>query len=195
MLPRPLTFRQRILWALLALGVLPTGSVLVCWALTIQNGSTAGAMRTAVAEAGNSGRVLVETLDTTKLTLRECQALAAHTASLSAVLTRAQQVTSYSKYIGAAATVLLLLLGAIIIYAGTRVAGHLSRQLSRPIGELVEWTGFIRRHEPLPTEPPKRGAPEFGELRDALRGMADELEVARSRELEAERLRAFREVA
>lgn len=195
MLPRPLTFRQRILWALLALGVLPTGAVLVSWALTIQNGSTAGAMRTAVAEAGNSGRVLVETLDTTKLTLRERQVLAAHTASLSAVLTRAQQVTSYSKYIGAAATVLLLLLGAIIIYAGTRVAGHLSRQLSRPIGELVEWTGFIRRHEPLPTEPPKRGAPEFGVLRDALRGMADELEVARSRELEAERLRAFREVA
>ena len=195
MLPRPLTFRQRILWALLALGVLPTSAVLVSWALTLQNSSTAEAMRTAVAESGNTGRVLVETLDTTKLTLPERRALAAHTASLSAVLTRAQQVSAYSRYIGAAATAMLLLLGAVIIYAGTRIAGHLSRQLSRPIGELVEWTGFIRRREPLPTEPPKRGAPEFGVLRDALRGMADELDAGRERELEATRLRAFREVA
>jgi signal transduction histidine kinase len=195
MLPRPLTFRQRILWALLALGVLPTGAVLVSWALTIQNGSTAEAMSQAVTASGTTGRILIETIDTTKLTRAERQALDEHRAALSNVLRRAQQISSYSKFLGAGATALLLLLGAVIVYAGSRVAGHLSRQLSRPIGELVEWTGFIRRREPLPTEPPKKGAPEFGVLRDALRGMADELEVARSRELEAERLRAFREVA
>lgn len=195
MLPRPLTFRQRILWALLALGVLPTSAVLVSWALTLQNSTTTEAMRTAVVETGNSGRVLIETLDTTKLTRAERSALNEHVAALSTVLSRTQQISAYSKYLAAAATALLLLLGAIIIYAGTRIAGHLSRQLSRPIGELVEWTGFIRRREPLPTEPPKRGAPEFGVLRDALRGMADELEVGRDRELEAARLRAFREVA
>ncbi|MEO6067355.1 MAG: HAMP domain-containing sensor histidine kinase [Gemmatimonadales bacterium] len=195
MLARPLTFRQRILWALLALGVLPTGAVLVSWALTLQNSSTAEAMRTAVAASGNSGRVLIQTLDTTRLTRAERKALADHAAALSTVLSRTQQISAYSKYLGAAATALLLLLGAIIVYAGTRIAGHLSRQLSRPIGELVEWTGFIRRREPLPTEPPKKGAPEFGVLRDALRGMADELDVGRERELEATRLRAFREVA
>ncbi len=195
MLPRPLTFRQRILWALLALGVVPTGAVLVSWALTIQNSSTAEAMRSAVAESGNSGRVLIETLDTTRLSRAERRALADHAAALSTVLSRTQQISAYAKYLGAAATALLLLLGAIIVYAGTRIAGHLSRQLSRPIGELVEWTGFIRRREALPVEPPKKGAPEFGVLRDALRGMADELEVGRERELEATRLRAFREVA
>jgi two-component system nitrogen regulation sensor histidine kinase NtrY len=195
MLPRPLTFRQRILWALLALGVLPTGAVLVTWALTLQSGSTADAMRQAVAESGTSGRVLIETLDTTRLSRIERRALNDHAAALSRVLTRAQQISNYSKYVGATATVVLLLLGAIIIYAGSRIAGHLSRQLSRPIGELVEWTGYIRRREALPTEPPKRGAPEFGVLRDALREMADDLAEASQRELEAERLRAFREVA
>ena len=195
MLPRPLTFRQRILWALLALGVVPTGTVLVSWALTIQNGSTAEAMRSAVAETGKTGRVLLQTLDTTKLTVRERQALATHAAALNSVLSRTQQISAYDKYLGAAATVLLLLLGAIIVYAGTRIAGHLSRQLSRPIGELVEWAGHLGRGEVLPTEPPKKGAPEFGVLRDAFRGMAGELETARARELEAERLRAFREVA
>lgn len=195
MLPRPLTFRQRILWALLALGVLPTSAVLVSWALTLQNSTTTEAMRTAVAATGSSGRVLLETLDTTRLTRAERKALADHAAALSSVLSRSQQISAYSKYLGAAATALLLLLGAIIVYAGTRIAGHLSRQLSRPIGELVEWTGFIRRREALPTEPPKKGAPEFGVLREALRGMADELDVGRERELEAARLRAFREVA
>jgi len=40
-----------------------------------------------------------------------------------------------------------------------------------------------------------RGAPEFEALRQALRELADTLAAARDRELEAERLRAFREVA
>ena len=56
--------------------------------------------------------------------------------------------------------------------------GHLSRQLSRPIEELIGWTGHIRRMEPLPPDRPRRGAPEFEALRTALREMADALEQA-----------------
>src|SRR2546427_12517924 len=40
-----------------------------------------------------------------------------------------------------------------------------------------------------------RGAPEFEALRQALRELATALDAARGKELEAERLRAFREVA
>jgi signal transduction histidine kinase len=76
-----------------------------------------------------------------------------------------------------------------------RVGGHLSRQLSRPIDELVGWTGHIRRLEPLPPDRPRRGAPEFEALRTALREMAEALSQGRARALEAERLRAFRETA
>src|SRR5205807_1594702 len=54
---------------------------------------------------------------------------------------------------------------------------------------------MIRRRMPLPAGPPTRGAPEFEALRQALRELATALEAARERELEAERLRAFREVA
>ena len=43
----------------------------------------------------------------------------------------------------------ILLLGAGVLYAAINLAGHLSRQLSRPIDELVGWTQLIRRHEPL----------------------------------------------
>ena len=49
--------------------------------------------------------------------------------------------------------------------------------------------------EPLPPDRPRRGAPEFEALRTALREMADALEQGRAREIEAERLRAFRETA
>ena len=82
------------------------------WALTLQNSSTTEAMRLAVAETGNSGRVLLQTLDTTKLTHLERKALADHKAALSSVLSRSQQLSSYSKYLGATATALLLLLGS-----------------------------------------------------------------------------------
>jgi signal transduction histidine kinase len=76
-----------------------------------------------------------------------------------------------------------------------RLGGHLSRQLSRPIEELIGWTTHIRRSEPLPPDSTSRGAPEFAALRTALREMADALDRGRAREIEAERLRAFRETA
>jgi signal transduction histidine kinase len=75
------------------------------------------------------------------------------------------------------------------------VAGHLSRQLSRPIDELVGWTALIRAGSPLPEGSDPRGAPEFGTLRTGMRTMARELALGRQRALEAERARAFRETA
>src|SRR5256885_14184900 len=48
---------------------------------------------------------------------------------------------------------------------------------------------------PLPAGPPTHGAPEFEALRQALRELATALDQARDEEVEAERLRAFREVA
>jgi signal transduction histidine kinase len=71
----------------------------------------------------------------------------------------------------------------------------LRRQLSRPIDELVGWTDRLGRGEELPEGPPRKGAPEFAVLRSRMRAVASELRDARSREIEAERLRAFRESA
>jgi signal transduction histidine kinase len=87
-------------------------------------------------------------------------------------------------------------LAVLIIGIGaSRVAGHLSRNLSRPLQELVGWTAHIGRGEPLPTTPPRRGAPEFQVLRERMRDMAGELELGRTRALEAERAAALRESA
>ena len=55
---------------------------------------------------------------------------------------------------------------------------------------------LIRRRMALPGDGlATRGAPEFEALRQALRELATALDAARGKELEAERLRAFREVA
>ncbi|MBX6331455.1 MAG: HAMP domain-containing histidine kinase, partial [Gemmatimonadaceae bacterium] len=108
------------------------------------------------------------------------------------------QAKRYS-YITSRAVVLVVVFAlvgsALLALLASRVAGHLSRQLSRPLSEIVEWAELIARGRELPEGPPRRGAPEFAVLRSRMRKMAHELAAARKRELEAERLEAFRETA
>jgi len=190
-----LSFRQRILLVLIVLGTVPTAIALVGWALTLRASDPVAAGRGAIEQVGSSGRALVETLDTTRLSAVERAALARHVASLNSALTRVQQASTYTRIYSGALTLVLLAFGGVLIYASVRLGGHLSRQMSRPMEELIGWTGHIRRHESLPPDQPQRGAPEFAALRTALREMAANLELGRARELEAERLRAFQEVA
>ena len=146
-------------------------------------------------EVGASGRTLIQTLDSTRLTRAERRALSEHADKLNRALAQLQRVEAFGRYYYAGLGLVVLLVGAAFLYASLRLGGHLSRQLSRPIEELIGWTGHIRRMEPLPADRPRRGAPEFEALRTALREMADALEQARDRAIEAERLRAFRETA
>lgn len=83
----------------------------------------------------------------------------------------------------------------LLTLLASRAAGHLSRQLSRPLHELVGWTDLVRRGQPLPAGAEARGAPEFEVLRDGMRQMATDIEAGRIAAMEAERLAAFRESA
>lgn len=190
-----LSFRQRILLVLIVLGTVPTAAALIGWALTLRASDPVAAGRGAIEQVGATGRNLLETMDTLRLSPAERAALSRHVSSLNNALSRMQQASTYTRFYSGALTLLLLAFGALILYASVRLGGHLSRQLSRPMDELIGWTGHIRRHEPLPPDRAQRGAPEFAALRTALREMAANLEQGRSRELEAERLRAFQEVA
>src|SRR6478609_5652802 len=174
-----LAFRQRILLILILLGAVPTAVAILGWALTVRSTTPAAGALRAMEDVGASGRTLLQTLDSTRLSPAERRALSDHAAKLNRALGQLQRVTTFGRY----------------YYAGLGLGGHLSRQLSRPIEELIGWTGHIRRLEPLPPDRPGRGAPEFEALRRALREMADALDQGRARALEAERLRAFRETA
>ena len=129
------------------------------------------------------------------LTPTQDAAVSAHERELSASLTQARRL----RYLIEQAMPLVAILSitgiALLAVGVSRMAGHLSRQLSRPLDELVEWTRLIARGERLPDAPPARGAPEFESLRGSMRQMAGELERARATAVETERLSAFRETA
>jgi signal transduction histidine kinase len=190
-----LSFHQRILLILICLGAIPTAAAIVGWGLTIRAATPAAGPRRAMEEVGATGRTLLRTLDTLDLSRAERDALAAHAATLNNAIGQLQRAETYNRYYFAGLGIAVFLLGAAALYASVRLGGHLSRQLSRPIEELIGWTGHIRRMEPLPPDRPRRGAPEFAALRTALREMAEALERGRAEALEAERLRAFRETA
>src|SRR5579884_4251280 len=191
----PLPFRQRIFLILAALTAAPTALAVVGWALAVRTVAPSAGARVALEEVAASARAMVERMDTVRLAPRERAALREHLERLSASVTLARRAEAYVRLYASGFAVVVVVLGGVVVVAALRLAGHLSRQLSRPIDELVGWTRLIRRRLPLPLGPPTRGAPEFEALREALRELAAALETARERELEAERLRAFREVA
>src|SRR5918997_1078525 len=190
-----LSFHRRILLILVCLGALPTALAVLGWGLTIRSTTGAPGTRDAVQELARSGRGLLHTIDSTRLSPAERRALADHADQLNTAIGQLQRADTFSRYYYAGLGLVILLGGGAVLYASVRLGGHLSRQLSRPIEELIGWTGHIRRMEPLPPDQPPRGAPEFSALRTALREMAGALELGRAREIEAERLRAFRETA
>jgi signal transduction histidine kinase len=190
-----LAFRQRILLVLICLGAAPTAVAILGWALTVRSTTPAAGALRAMEDVGVSGRTLIQTLDSTRLSLPERRALTDHANKLNSALGQFQRVDTFGRYYYAGLGLVVLLVGAAFLYASVRLGGHLSRQLSRPIEELIGWTGHIRRMEALPPDLPRRGAPEFEALRTALREMAQAIEQGRAREIEAERLRAFRETA
>jgi two-component system nitrogen regulation sensor histidine kinase NtrY len=190
-----LSFRRRILLALLLLGVLPASLGIVGWTKALRNLTPTIAGRAAFEEVGGTAREYLRLADSTRMGPAERDALRRHTQSLSSALLRAQQAETFSRWWAYGTTVVVLVLGSLLVYVSVLTMRSLSRQLSAPIDELIDWTGHLRRGEPLPAAERRGGAPEFAALRQALRDTAAELEQARAAELEAERLRAFREVA
>jgi len=190
-----LPFRQRIFVILVALTGVPTALAVVGWALAVRTVAPSAGARVALEETAASARQMLEHMDTTHLAPGERAALRQHLEQLSNSVTLARRAETYLRYYAGGFAAVVIVFGALVMTASVRLAGHLSRQLSRPIDELVGWTRLIRRRMPLPAGPATRGAPEFEALRQALRELATALDAAREKELEAARLRAFREVA
>src|SRR5881409_2647160 len=198
-----LPFRQRIFLILVALTAVPTALAVVGWALAVRTVGPSAGTRAGWEEVAAAARDMADRIDTTRLAPRERAAVRRLLEQVSTEVTLSRRAETYLRYYTGAFAGVVVVLGAVVVFAAVRLAGHLSRQLSRPIDELVGWTRLIRRRMPLPAAgggggggpPPSRGAPEFEALRQALRELATTLDDARERELEAERLRAFREVA
>lgn len=190
-----LRFRQRIFFVLVAFGAIPTALALAALAVQLAPTGPRRGARVALEVVAASGRRALASVDTTGLPDSARAALREHAGQLSTSLTLARRADTLNRYTAGVLAALIVLIGVLLVAASLNLAGHFSRQLSRPIDELLGWTRRLERREPLPAAAGVRGAPEFDVLRNALRRASAELERATRQELEGERLRAFREIA
>lgn len=190
-------FRTRLLLILALFAFVPSILLTVAWswlaarALPVLAGSAAWEQ---VVTTGDEAIQLVRTAD---LSPEAEAALARHETELGESRLQARRVAFLTQRAVPAIVFVGIVLVTLLTLLASRAAGHLSRQLSRPLDELVGWTERISRSQrlPLPNEGEARGAPEFGVLRDSMRSMATELDARRRSAVETERLAAFRESA
>ena len=189
-------FRARLFLILLAFALIPTIVLAAAWELTVVRALPLLGTAPAMERIAVSGRRAIDAARTAPLTPAQQALLEEHGRALDEGLLRGRQM-QFLMTRRAPAVAALAALGAALFFGiiASRVAGHLSRNLSRPLSELVGWTETIGRGEPLPEGPPRKGAPEFVVLRNRMREMATELRLARTRALEAERATALRESA
>lgn len=190
-----LGFRGRLFLILLLFALVPSLVLSLAWTLTSTLVLPIGGATTAWDSTAATGARALAVARSRPLTRAESAALAAHEETLRENALRANQAGFFFKRAARAVLIAAIVAFAILVVVGSRVAGHLSRSLSRPIQELVGWTDHIVRREPLPDARVKRGAPEFEVLRTRMREMALELEQGRRAALEAERASALREAA
>jgi two-component system, NtrC family, nitrogen regulation sensor histidine kinase NtrY len=213
-----LRFRTRLVLILSLFAIVPALLLTLLWSGTVSSALPFVTGRSAWDSVAASGEKAIAAARQNPLTPSQRRVIDAHERELR---TSVEQARRYSFLAGrtvrviAIAGVLALL---VLTGAASRVAGHLSRQLSRPLDELVRWTELIGHGEQLPPPPEPtvvsiqqkngddgttidvttsrvRGAPEFEMLRRSMREMVSELAHGRQQAIEAERLHAFRESA
>ena len=189
-------FRARLFLILLAFALIPTIVLSAAWELTVVGALPLLGTVPAMEKIAGTGELAVTAAKATTVSRAQRTALDEHQRALDEGLLRARQMeflmTRKVPVVAGGVALLACLLFAVV---ASRVADHLSRNLSRPLSELVGWTATIERGEPLPDGPPGKGAPEFVVLRNRMREMSTELRLGRVRALEAERATALRESA
>ncbi len=195
MLNMRVPFRYRIFLGLLSLGTLPLAAALVVLALQVRSTGSPAGPRAALDEVAQSGRTLIADIDTLALTDEGRLALRAHTETIAQATTLARRAEALTRTAGGALGATILLAAAVLVGLSIYLARNWSLQISRPIEELISWTQRIKRGERLPATSKEPGGPEFASLRGALHDMSAALHLARQREIERERLVAFRETA
>jgi signal transduction histidine kinase len=192
------SFQRRVFLALLAVAFLPATLLLLAGTGAVQwwvsTTGTAGPW----GSLAESGQMLVDRVQDGGVTdPAVVEAAEAHGEALSESF-RISRVFSlvadrFLSLLPLLALALALLVGALAYFA----ARQLSRGFSRPIRDLVGWTGLIGRGEPLPAPGPgdARGVQEFAVLRSALRQMALDLEEGRTQAIQNAKLRSWNEMA
>jgi len=189
-------FRARLFLILLGFALIPTIVLAAAWEMTVVRALPLLGTTPAMEDIAATGGRAIAAVRAAPLSPGQRALLDEHQRSLDEGLLRGRQMEFLMTRRAPAVAALAALSAALLFgVVASRVAGHLSRNLSRPLSELVGWTETIGRGEPLPEGPPRKGAPEFVVLRNRMREMATELRLGRTRAVEAERATALRESA
>lgn len=192
-----LQYRTRLIIVLSLFAIVPAALLTILWGGTMRSAISLVAGQSAWESVASTGQRAIAAVRKGRLSPAARLAVNAHERELSSSIEQARRFGFLAGRSMRVVTALALLALIVFAIAASRVAGHLSRQMSRPLVEIVGWTEMIGRGEDLP--PPEaqvaRGAPEFATLRDRMRQMAVAIDVGRKRAAEAERLKAYRESA
>lgn len=193
------SLRSRLFVALLLAALIPSALLLAGGTLVVREMVVAAGSAGPWGEVASSGSDLLELLEREPdLDPAVREAVERHRAHLSESM-RLSQVYAFLGervllLLPATAVILLLVAAGLALWAAKRF----SRGLSRPVGELVRWSGELGAGRPLPPPDPEReGAEirEFRKLRVALRHLEVELAEAREREIREARTRSWTEMA
>src|SRR3954452_18760472 len=212
-----LRFRTRLVLILSLFAIVPAFLLTLLWSGTVSTALPFVTGRSAWDSVAASGERAIAAARQAPLTSSQRRAIDNHERELRTSVEQARRYSFLAERSVRVIAIAGLLALLILTGAASRVAGHLSRQLSRPLDELVRWTDLIGHGESLPPSPEPtvvsrvrnngdgpmievttsrvRGAPEFETLRRSMREMVSELEHGRRQAVEAERLQAFRETA
>jgi two-component system, NtrC family, nitrogen regulation sensor histidine kinase NtrY len=145
-----------------------------------------------------SGRTLVEAAEpAAREDATLGRALEEHRVELSRSVLLARRWRFLLERLATALPVIGLVSAVLLIAATLWVGRRLAVQLARPILELGGWAERMARGEPLPeAAPPEQGeVRELRALREALRVASVQIAEGRGRAIEAERVRAWGEMA
>src|SRR2546423_999879 len=150
-----LRFRTRLVLILSLFAIVPALVLTVLWSGTVSTVLPFVTGQSAWDSVAASGERAIAAARQSPLTPAQRRAIDAHERELRTSVEQARRYSFLAERtvrVIAIAGVLALL---ILTGAASRVAGHLSRQLSRPLDELVRWTDLIGHGHPLPP-PPER---------------------------------------
>ena len=192
-----LRYRTRLILILSLFAIVPAALLTLLWGGTVSSTLSLVSGRGAWESVASSGQKAIAAVRSARLTRAQQQLVDAHERELNTSLEQARRYNFIASRAGRVVIVVGLFFLLLVGFIAGRVAGHLSRQMSRPLDEIVRWTALIGHGGPLPPRdaPVARGAPEFATLRERMREMADAIDAGRKRAAEAERLRAYRESA
>lgn len=195
---RPRSIERRLFLWLLIITLVPSLSVLAAASWAGREAARWVGVSGSWTGVATTGRALIEQSEQSAAANAQLRKTAEeHRRQLSTSLTQARRWEFIGQRLRTSLPFFFLLLALAVAAIALWAARRMARSVSRPIRELVDWSGLLAREEPLPepTLRERREVKELQALRSALRNASAEIAAARARALEAERTRSWGEMA